>query len=292
MSMDRLQEKIRRTKNPSVIDLTVSDTMVPGCISAQCADWAQSYLQYAGQLMEALRGQVPALRFSFNGFAVRGVKGLEALRSVLKKAQKMNYYVFLDAPEALSADAAAQTADQLLSEDLDLAFDGVILSSYIGSDGIKPYAKKLSKAGKSLFVVTRTPNKSAPELQDLLTGSRLVYMAMADVVNNLQSGPTGRSGFASIGCAAAATSADNLKNLRSKYKNMFLFVDGYDYSNANAKICSNAFDSYGHGAVICGGPAVTGAWREPDCCEEDYLALAQEAAERMKKNLTKYVAIL
>lgn len=292
MSMDRLQEKIRRTKNPSVIDLTLSDTMVPGCISAQCTDWADAYLQYVGQLMEALRGQVPALRFSFNGFAVRGVKGLETLRSVLKKAQKMNYYVFLDAPEALSADAAAQTADQLLGEDLDLAFDGVILSSYIGSDGIKPYAKKLSKAGKSLFVVTRTPNKSAPELQDLLTGSRLVYMAMADVVNNLQSGPNGRSGFASIGCAAAATSAVNLKNLRSKYKNMFLFVDGYDYSNANAKICGNAFDSYGHGAVICGGPAVTGAWREPDCCEEDYLTLAQEAAERMKKNLTKYVAIL
>lgn len=292
MSMDRLQEKIRRTKNPSVIDLTVNDTMVPGCISAQCADWAQSYLQYAGQLMEAFRGQVPALRFSFNGFAVRGVKGLETLRSVLKKAQKMNYYVFLDAPESLSADAAAQTAELLLGEELDLAFDGVILSAYIGSDGIKPYAKKLSNAGKSLFVVTRTPNKSAPELQDLLTGSRLVYMAMADVVNNLQSGPTGRSGFAAIGCVAAANSADSLRNLRGKYKNMFLFVDGYDYSNANAKICSNAFDSYGHGAVICGGAAVTEAWREPDCCEEDYLMLAQEAAERMKKNLTKYISIL
>lgn len=292
MSMDRLQEKIRRTKNPSVIDMTVRDTMVPDCICNQCADWTEAYLQYAAELMDALRGQVPALRFSFNGFAVRGAKGIETLRTVLKRAQKMNYYVFLDVPEALSAEVSAQTAQLLMGEDMALAFDGAILSSYIGSDGIKPYAKVLTKVGKSLFVVTRTPNKSAQELQDLLTGSRLVYMAMADVVNNLQSGSVGRSGFASIGCAAAANSADSLRNLRSKYKNMFLFVDGYDYSNANAKICSNAFDSYGHGAVICGGPVVTEAWREPDCRQEDYLLLAQEAAERMKKNLTKYISIL
>lgn len=292
MSMDRLQEKIRRTKNPSVIDMTIDDSMLPGCITSQTATWAEAYLQYTGELMEALRGQVPALRFSFNRFALRGGEGIATLQKVLKRAQKMSYYVFLDAPEALCAEAAAQSAQLLLSEELGLAFDGVILPSYMGSDGMKPYAKLLTKAGKSLFVVIRTGNKSAPELQDLLTGSRLVYMAMADVVNNLQSGATGRSGFAQIGCAAAATSADSLKNLRSKYKNMFLFVDGYDSPSANAKICGNAFDSYGHGAIVCAGTSVTAAWREPDCCEEDYVLLAQEAVARMKKNLSKYVSVL
>lgn len=292
MSMDRLQEKIRRTKNPSVIDMTFFDGMVPECVAAQAADWAEGYLAYTQQLMEALRGQVPALRFSFNSFALRGAKGIATLQKVLKRAQKMSYYVFLDAPEALSADRAAQAAQLLLGEELDLAFDGVILPSYMGSDGMKPYAKLLGKAGKSLFVVIRTANKTAPELQDLLTGSRLVYMAMADVVNNLTTAATGRSGFTQIGCAAAATSADGLKNLRRKYKNMFLFVDGYDSPSANAKICSNAFDSYGHGAIVCAGASVTAAWREPDLCQEDYLLLAQEAVARMKKNLGKYVSVL
>lgn len=292
MSIDRLQEKIRRTKNPSVVDMTVHDTMVPTLIADQCADWAEAYLKYATELMETLRGHVPALRFSFNSFALRGEKGIATLQKVLKRAQKMSYYVFLDAPEALSADSAAQAAQLLLGEELDLAFDGVILTSYMGSDGMKPYAKLLAKAGKSLFVVIRTANKTAPELQDLLTGSRLVYMAMADVVNNLTSSATGRSGFTAVGCAAAATSADSLKNLRSKYKNMFLFVDGYDSPSANAKICGNAFDSYGHGAIVCAGSSVTAAWREPDLCEEDYLLHALEAAARMKKNLSKYVSIL
>ena len=292
MSIDRLQEKIRRTKNPSVIDLTVDNTMVPECVLSRCPGRMEAYLQYAQELMEALRGHVPALRFQFSAFAVYGAEGLEALRTVLKRAQKMNYYVLLDAPEALSAQRAEINAELLLGEELGLSFDGVLLSAYIGSDGMKPYAKKMTKAGKSLFVVIRTPNKSAQELQDLLTGSRLVHVAMADIVNNLGASSPGRSGFNMIGCAAAATSADSLKTLRNKYKNVFLFVDGYDYSSANAKICSNAFDSYGHGAIVCAGTGVTAAWSEPDLCQDDYLQHVLEAAARMKKNLTKYVSIL
>ena len=126
MSIDRLQEKIRRTKNPSVIDMTVSETMIPSLILNQCADWAEAYLKYITELMEALRGQVPALRFSFTAFAMRGGKGLETLRAVLKRAQRMSYYVFLDAPEALSAERAGQNVQLLLDEEPELAFDGVI----------------------------------------------------------------------------------------------------------------------------------------------------------------------
>ena len=72
---------------------------------------------------------------------------------------------------------------------------------------------------------------------------------------------------------------------------MFLLLDGYDYPNANAKNCSFAFDKLGHGAAACAGVSVTAAWMEEDS-ENTYVTLAVEAAERMKKNLTRYVTIL
>lgn len=292
MSIDRLQERIRRTKNPSVIDLTVDKKVIPECVSSQADTWTKAYMLFAQEMLEALRGLVPAVRFQFNGFAIYGAEGLELLNKVTKRAQKLGYYVLLDAPEAICAARAEQTAELLLDLENSVCFDGLIVSSYIGSDGLKPYAKRLKKSEKSLFVVIRTPNKSASELQDLLTGSRLVHMAMADVVNNLAAPLLGRCGFSQIGCAASATSADSLRTLRSKYKSMFLLVDGYDYPVANAKNCSHAFDSLGHGAIVCAGASVTGAWLEADCSETQYLSLAVEAAERMKKNLTKYVPVL
>lgn len=292
MSIDRLQERIRKTKNPSVIDLTVSKHMMPDCVLEQADSWQKAYLAYMQELMEAFRGLVPALRFRFNGFAIYGAEGLELLKTITKRANRLGFYILLDAPEALSRSEAELTAQMLFSEDGPAVFDGLLLSSYIGSDGIKPYAQLLKENKKSLFVVIRTPNKSAPEVQDLLAGSRLVHMVMAEKVNTMTGGLTGKCGYSQLGCAAAATSAGSLKTLRSKYKNMFLFVDGYDYTTANAKYCSNAFDPLGHGAVVCAGQGVAAAWIGSDRCVLDYLDIAVEAAERMKKNLTKYVTIL
>ena len=292
MSIDRLQERIRRTKNPSVIDLTVSKNMIPACVLEQADSWQKAYLAYMQELMEAFRGLVPALRFRFNGFAIYGPEGLELLKTVTKRAKRLGFYILLDAPEALSLSDAEQTAQILFDGDGPAVFDGLILTSYIGNDGIKPYAKLLKENERSLFVVIRTPNRSAPEVQDLLAGSRLVHMVMAEKVNTMTGGLTGKCGYAQLGCAAAATSADSLKTLRSKYKNMFLLVDGYDYSTANAKYCSNAFDALGHGAVVCAGQGVAAAWIDSDRCVLDYLDIAVDAAERMKKNLTKYVTIL
>ena len=292
MSIDRLQERIRKTKNPSVIDLTVCKKVIPACVLEQAGSWPKAYLQYMQELMESLRGVVPALRFRFNGFAVYGAEGFDLLKTITKRAKRLGFYVLLDAPEALGQLEAEQTAQILFAEDGPAAFDGLILSSYIGSDGIKPYAKLLKENEKTLFAVIRTPNKSAPEVQDLLAGSRLVHIAMAEKVNTMTVGLTGKCGYSQIGCAAAATSADSLRTLRSKYKNMFILVDGYDYSSANVKYCSNAFDPLGHGAVVCAGQGITGAWLESDCCEDMYLSLAIDAVERMKKNLTRYVTIL
>ena len=143
---------------------------------------------------------------------------------------------------------------------------------------------------KDLFLLLRTANKSAQELQDLLTGSRLVYIAAADIAKRVGQPLVGRSGFSRVAGFGPATSTDSLQALRSKYPELFLLVDGYDYTGANAKNCSTAFDKLGHGAIVCAGQSVVAAWKEE--ADADCLAAASSAAERMKKNLTRYIAIL
>ena len=71
-----------------------------------------------------------------------------------------------------------------------------------------------------------------------------------------------------------------------------LLLDGADYPNANAKNCSNAFDKFGHGAAACVSTSVTCAWAQAESDGSDFVAQSVAAAERMKKNLTRYVQIL
>lgn len=286
MSVDKLQEKIRKLKNPSVIDFSVTEDQIPPHILAEEGSFAAGYMRFCREQMAELKGIVPAVRFSFSHFALLGQ--LPLFYELVAFAGVQGFYVIVDAPEALSVQAAELAALQLLSVNC----DAILVSAYIGSDGVKPFIKRLKSSGKALFVVVRTANKSASELQDLMTGSRLVHMASADMVNRLGEAFPCRCGYNHVAALASASSADSLKSLRSKYKNVFLLLDGYDYPNANAKNCSYAFDKLGHGAAACAGASVTAAWKTEDSDGTEHAALAVQAAERMKKNLTRYITIL
>ena len=292
MSIDVLQEKIRKTKNPSMIDFALKISDLPPRLLEEEGSAATAYGRFCRELLGSLKGLVPAVRVSFTAFALLGPDGLNELQSVLTAASSAGYYVALEAPYILSPMMAQATAEAVWGDSAIYPCDGLIISSYPGSDIIRQFAPYVKDKKKDLFPVVRTSNKSAPEIQDLLTGTRLVHAAAADLVNRFGADNTGKFGYARISVVAGANSSESLRTLRTKYPKLFLLVDDMDYSGCNAKICSNAFDKFGHGAVICAGPSVTAAWQQTEFDGNDYLEQAIAAAERMKKNLTRYVTVL
>ena len=292
MSVDILQEKVRKTKNPSMLELAVPVSELPPHILESESTPAGAYGRFCRELLEGLKGIVPGVRFSFGCFALLGAEGMAELERCLKSAKELGYYVALDAPETLSPAMAKYTAEMLLGKESAYACDGVVLSGYLGSDVIKPFLPYCKNEKKDIFVVTRTANKSAPELQDLLAGSRLVHSVAADHVNRYGADTAGKFGYTKVGILAAASSAQSLRELRTKYPKLFMLLDGYDYPNSNAKNCSFAFDKFGHGAVACGGTGISCAWKQAESDGQDYVDHARGAAERMKKNLTRYVTVL
>ena len=286
MSVDMLQEKIRKTKNPAVVLFEAFPQWIPTQLLEEKGIIEGCEVFYA-QLLAGLKGHVGAVRFGFGSFALLGAEGMSLLSKLLKDAKSQGYFVLLDAPDALSP-MAAKNAAAMLSENAAYPFDALVIPSYLGSDILKAYLP-LCKQGKSLFSVVRTANKSAPEIQDLLTGGRLVHTAVADIISRQGDGYMDKCGFSRVGVMASASAADSLRSLRGKYSKLFLLLDGYDYPNANAKNCSFAFDKLGHGAAACAGESVVAAWKET---EGDAVQAAVEAVQRMKKNLTRYITVL
>ena len=286
MSVDMLQEKIRKTKNPAIVLFEAFPQWIPTQLLEE-RGVAEGCEAFFTQLLSGLKGHVGAVRFGFGSFALLGANGLQALSRLLAQAKLQGFYVLLDAPEALSPMAAKNTA-AVLSEDPAYPFDALVISSYLGSDVLKAYLP-LCKQGKSLFSIVRTANKSAPEIQDLLTGGRLVHTAVADIISRQGDAYMDKCGFSRVGVMASASAADSLRALRGKYPKLFLLLDGYDYPNSNAKNCSFAFDKLGHGAAACAGESVIAAWKET---ESDPVEAAVEAVQRMKKNLTRYTTVL
>lgn len=290
MAIDTLQSRIRKTKNPAVVMFVASSDRVPRHL-LEGRSFPEAYGIFCRDILSGLKGMIPGVRFDMSGFLLLGSQGTELLTGLMKEARQMGYYVLADLPEMLSP-AAAQNAAGLLSENDLWSFDGLVVSPYLGTDILKPFADLCKKDQKDLFVVLRTSNKSAAEIQDLITGARLVHMAAADHVNRMGQGMIEKCGYSQVAAVAAAGAADSLKNLRSKYKQTFLLVDGYDYPNGNAKNCSLAFDKLGHGAAVCVERSVTGAWDEDGEASADYVHAAVEAVSRVKRNLGRYLTVL
>lgn len=292
MSIDVLQERIRKLKNPSVIDFGVTPEHLPQHLLDEEGSVMMAYVRFCRELMEGMKGLVPAVRFSFSTFALMSPEGMVQLSNLLHDAKDMGYYVLLDGPAVLSPWDADRTASWCFRDGSRYPCDGLVILPYIGSDAVKPFLPYCSDAQKDLYLIVRTANKSAPELQDLLTGTRLAHVAATDTVKRHGESILGKCGYSRVCAMASASAPTSLRTLRAKYKSVFLLVDGLDYPSGNAKNCSHAFDKFGHGAAVCAGPSVTAAWLDNETDGSDYVQQAVQAAERMKKNLTRYVTIL
>ncbi len=275
MSIDRLQDKIRKLKNPFLLELA-PELLGEGDIPDRCK-----------ALLEGLKGQIPGVRFRFGSFALLGPEGLLWLKELLACAKTQGYYVLLDSPALLSVSAARFAAKTIFEAGM-YPCDGLVIPGYLGSDIWKEFLPWCEKGDKDIFAVVRTGNKSAPEIQDLLTGSRLVHAAAADHVNRYTGGAMGKRGYSRVAVLAGASSLESLKTIRAKYPKLFILTEGLEYSGGNLKNCSAAFDKMGYGSAICVCPDVLC----PGEAGDDFVASAQAGADRMKKNIGRYVTIL
>lgn len=284
MSVDALQEKIRKRKSALVADFTI----YPGTIPERwnLGSFAEGYRQYVLDLLKGLKGLIPGVRFRLSAFALLGSETLALLPGLVKAASDLGFYVLLEAPDLSGREMAGLCAQTMAA----LPCDGVQIPFYAGSDVLEPFLPDCETNRRDVFVTARTPNRSAPELQDLLTGSRLVHMAAADRISRYAESLTGKFGYARVGVAASAGAPESLKNLRTKYPNLFLLADGLDYPSANLKNVSLAFDKLGRGAAYCAGSMVTGAWVSSNV--PDPIEAAQAEVQRQKKGLQRYVTYL
>lgn len=288
MSIDALQERIRRHHNPAMLHLELTEELVPQAVLEEAGSLAAAYGKMSRALLEALREIVPAVRVSFSSFALLGGQGLQELDGVMQKAHSLGYYVVLDWMRGDSPALAKATAKAVFENAWNC--DGITLPPYLGSDSVAPFLPYCREQGKTVFLQVKSANRSGSEIQDLMTGGRLVHTAVADLCSRLGKDCLGRYGYSQVAAMASASASNSLRQLRARYPRLFLMVDGFNFTSGNGKTCSSAFDRLGRGAIVCAGDSILGAWQENP--EQDYVTAALNAAQRMKKILGNYITTL
>jgi orotidine-5'-phosphate decarboxylase len=299
---DRLAKRIAETKNPSILGLDPILDFIPDSIlqyfREQCDDPAMAsglaIYEFNRRLIDSVADIMPAVKPQAAFYEQYGSPGIKALRQTIQYARKNGMLVIMDAKRGDIGSTASAYARAYLGE-TDLLdgssqamfdADAITVNAYLGLDGVEPFICLCRDRGKGIFILVRTSNPSAGDLQDLvLSDGRPVYEAMACKVAAWGESLVGSCGYSSVGAVVGATWPLQAARLRKLMPRSLILVPGYGAQGATADDAVTSFGPDGGGAIVNASRSLMLAWQKHKFEPESFDLAARREALLMKADL-------
>jgi orotidine-5'-phosphate decarboxylase len=286
---DRLEAAIARTGTTVVVGLDPRLDSLPAALLATCrAQYgatsraaAEALWQFNRAIIDAVYDLVPVVKPQVAFYQRYGVDGMRALVQTIEYAHQGGLLVIADAKCNDIGSTAEAYAEAFLGQEGDFSADALTVNAYLGSDGIQPFAACARDYGKGLFIVVKTSNPSAGELQDLRLDGRPLYEHLGTMVAAWGEPHCGTCGYSAIGAVVGATYPEQARRLRALMPQTLFLVPGYGAQGATAKDVVGCFDSQGRGALVSASRSIIFAYRQPTYAAQygaDAFAAAARAA--------------
>jgi orotidine-5'-phosphate decarboxylase len=173
----------------------------------------------------------------------------------------------------------------------DFESDLITLSPYMGMDSLEPYLPYIKNKEKGLFVLVRTSNKGAADIQYIedLSGKK-VYKHTGDKLYELAKGYKGCCGYSSIGGVVGCTHIDEGIELRERFKNMFFLIPGYGAQGGAANDVA-IYLKGGNGGVVNSSRGILLAYKNHEDGEKRFDEYARNEVLRMREDILNAVRI-
>ena len=252
---------------------------------------AAAFEIFGSRIIELVSPFAVAIKPQIAFFEALGVDGYRAFEVLCRKARAAGLLVIADVKRGDIGSTAEAYARAFLESrgDQPPISDACTVNPYLGSDGLRPFIDSAMMEGGGVFVLVKTSNPSARELQDLAVGGRRVHQHVAEIVRQLGATRVGASGYGAVGAVVGATWPDDLVEARKAMPNSFLLVPGFGAQGATAKDVVGAFDARGQGAVVNASRSVTFPWSAEGRCPADWERRVVEAVVRMRDGLQDVV---
>lgn len=217
-------------------------------------------------------------------FELLGWEGMKIFFEVCAYAQKKNLIVIADGKRNDIGSTCEAYADAYLSAGSPI--DALTVSPFLGSDGISPFVERCQKNDKGIYILVKTSNPSAGELQNLPTGDEAVHEYLAQLVEGWAATALGpMSNLSCIGAVVGATYPEELKYLRTLMPHVPFLIPGYGAQGGTADDVQFGFLQDGSGAIVSASRSILYASKG-----SDWQAASGKATTAMAETIRKAIA--
>lgn len=200
-------------------------------------------------VIEAAAEQCVAVKLQLACFERLGAPGWAAFAKTVRVAREHGLLVIADAKRGdvdVSAAAYAQaffgSTPTPFGDAEGAGVDALTVNPLLGSDAVAPLLEEARRHGGGLFVLVRTSNPGAAELQDLeLSGGGTVSDRLAAMVERLGASGVGESGLSDVGAVVGATVPERVASLRERMPHAVFLLPGIGAQGGSVEDLAPAF---------------------------------------------------
>lgn len=281
MIIDRLYEEVKRKGNVCV-GLDTHMDYIPENMKEKYQDIEEIIFQFNKRIIDCTHDITAVYKLQIAYYESYGIPGLVAYMRTLKYLKSINALSIGDIKRGDIASTADMYAKAHFEGDFETDF--ITLNPYMGFDSITPYFKYLDKGNKGIFVLLRTSNPGAKDIEYLDVNGKSLYYYVGDKLQELGSKYIGNSGYSLIGAVVGGTHTDEAIEIREKYKNMYFLIPGYGAQGARGKDV-NLYLNNGNGGIVNSSRGIITAYKKHENGANELDKYTRDAVLNMREDI-------
>jgi orotidine-5'-phosphate decarboxylase len=161
-----------------------------------------------------------------------------------------------------------------------LGVDALTANPLLGRDSLAPLLDAAEAARAGCFVLVRTSNPGAAEIQDVPAPERPLHELFARMVDELGAGSVGECGLSAVGAVTGATQPQLLARLRELMPRAVFLLPGVGAQGGSVRELAAAFEPHPAAGLIAASRSIVNAHAERG---GDPAEAAAAAAEELRE---------
>ncbi len=281
---DRLEARRREAETTLCVGIDPRlERMPPEITRGREGDVEAILTAFGIEILELTAADAACWKPQIAFFEAHGLPGLRAFVSVLVEARSRGCLIVADVKRGDIGSTASAYAKAFLEPGGDLEADCITVNPYLGRDALQPFVDAAHKAGKGLYVLVKTSNPGAVDLQDLpVDGGGHLYERTAALVHELGE-PTvsADTGLACVGAVVGATYPRDLVAMRERLPATPLLIPGLGAQGASPADVVAGFRTDGSGGVVNASRSIT----YPTASDGDWRTAVTAAARQSREDI-------
>lgn len=281
MIVDRLYEVVKE-KGFVCVGLDSHLDYIPNYIKEKHEKLSDIIFEYNKTIIDATSDIVAIYKPQIAYYEANGLEGLIAYQRTLRYLKEKGLLSIGDVKRGDIASTAKEYAKAHFKGEFEADF--ITLNPYMGMDSITPYLDYLKTGEKGVFVLLRTSNEGAKDIECLDYNGEALYFKVGDELKKFADELTSKCGYSPLGFVVGATHSEEAKKIRERYKNIFFLLPGYGAQGAKAEDIRTYLNDF-NGGVVNSSRGIIKYYQKFEDGEERFAHYTREAVLNMRKDI-------